>query len=204
MKAWVRRLRARGRGASGQSMVEFLIMLPIILIMMSGLIEFGFLLNYYLDIIDAARDGARFAANVDPLLPDDGIPNCVTSTYFYRLVPCVVNQALAPQVILDAARDDLVISSFSVAGGVVTQRFPDADGWSLHSNEASEFTSAEVQAMLDPAAPNTGVVLVEVFFNYDMILALPWITAFVPDPVVLHAYTIMPNTFVEPTRTPGP
>jgi hypothetical protein len=185
-------------------MVEFLIMLPVILIMMSGLIEFGFLLNYYLDLIDAARDGARFAANVDPLEPDDAIFNCVNTTYFYRLVPCVVNQALTPQITLDPARDDLVISAFSVAGGVVTQRFPDSNGWSLNGNEASEFTSAEVQAMLDPSAPNTGVVLVEIFYNYDMILALPWITAFVPNPVVLHAYTIMPNTYVEPTRTPGP
>jgi hypothetical protein len=65
------------------------------------------------------------------------------------------------------------------------------------------FTSADLQAMLDPSAPNTGVVLVEIFFNYDMILGLPWITAFIDNPVVLHAYTIMPNTFVEPTRTPG-
>jgi hypothetical protein len=202
MKAWVRKLWAR-RGARGQSMVEFLVMLPVLLIMMSGLIEFGFLLNYYLDLIDAARDGARFASNVDPLPPDDHILNCSNSTYFYRLVPCVVNQALQPQITLDAARDDLVISSFSVAGGVVTARFPDADGWSLNSNFASNFTSAEIQAMLDPSAPNTGVVLVEIFYNYDMILGLPWITAFISNPVVLHAYTIMPNTFVEPTRTPG-
>jgi hypothetical protein len=185
-------------------MVEFLIMLPILLIMMSGLIEFGFMLNYYLDLIDAARDGARFASNVDPLLPDDGINDCGNTTYFYRLVPCVVNQALNPQLALDPTRDDLVISSFSVAGGVVTARFPDSDGWSLTGNHVSRFTSAQVQAMLDPLAPNTGVVLVEIFWNYDMILALPWITAFVHDPVLLHAYTIMPNTYVEPTRTPGP
>ena len=202
-KAWVRKLWARRRGARGQSMVEFLVMLPVLLIMMSGLIEFGFLLNYYLDIIDGARDGARFAANVDPLEPDDFILDCSNSTYFYRLVPCVVTQALEPQITLDPARDDLVISAFSVGGGVVTARFPDADGWSLNSHYTSRFTSADLQAMLDPSAPNTGVVLVEIFFNYDMILGLPWITAFIDNPVVLHAYTIMPNTFVEPTRTPG-
>jgi Flp pilus assembly protein TadG len=43
------------RGREGQSLVEFTIMLPILLILMSGLIEFGFLLNSYLDVIDAAR-----------------------------------------------------------------------------------------------------------------------------------------------------
>jgi hypothetical protein len=190
--------------ASGQSMVEFLVILPILLIMISGLIEFGFLLNYYLDLIDGARDGARFGANVDPLLIDDGKLNCVNTTYFYRLVPCVVTQSLAPQIILDPGTDDVVISAFSVAGGLVTARFPDADGWSLTGFHVSEFTTAEINAMLDPAAPNTGIVLVEVFYDYNMVMALPWITAFVPNPVLLHAYTIMPNTHVEPTPTPSP
>ncbi len=184
-------------------MVEFLIMLPILLIMISGVVEFGFLLNNYLDLIDAARDGARFASNVDPLATDNG-GDCSTSTYFYTLVPCVVTLGLEPEITLDPARDDIVISAFSVASGVVTARFPDSDGWSLYGRHVSELTSAEVQGMLDPAAPNTGVVLVEIFWNYDMILALPWITAFVNDPVLLHAYTIMPNTYVEPTRTPSP
>jgi hypothetical protein len=196
-------------------MVEFLIMLPILLIMISGLIEFGFLLNYYLDLIDGARDGARLGANADPLMIDDYNPTCSTS-YFYRMVGCLVVENLEPQVTVDLDRDDIVISAFSVAGGVVTARFPDADGWPysvdqcalpeclVPSARPSGFSSADVQAMLDPAAPNTGVVLVEVFWNYDMILALPWITAFVEDPVLLHAYTMMPNTFVEPTRTPGP
>jgi len=196
-------MRQVGR-ASGQSMVEFLVILPILLIMISGLIEFGFMLNYYLDLIDGARDGARFAANVDPLLADDHINDCVNSTYFYRLVPCVVTQSLAPQIALDPASDDVVLSSFAVASGVVTARFPDADGWSLSGNHVSEFTTAEINAMLDPAAPNTGLVLVEVFYDYNMVMALPWITAFVPNPVVLHAYTIMPNTHVEPTPTPSP
>ena len=198
---WLKRQVGR---ASGQSMVEFLVVLPILLIMISGLIEFGFLLNYYLDLIDGARDGARFGANVDPLLIDDHVNDCVNTTWLYRLVPCVVMQSLAPQVVLDPTSDDIVISAFSVAGGLVTARFPDADGWSLSGNHVSEFTTAEIDALLDPAAPNTGVVMVEVFYDYSMVMALPWITAFVPNPVVLHAYTIMPNTYVEPTPPPSP
>ena len=37
-------------------------MLPILLMLLSGVIEFGFMLNYYLDVIDATRETARFAA----------------------------------------------------------------------------------------------------------------------------------------------
>jgi hypothetical protein len=57
---------------------------------------------------------------------------------------------------------------------------------------------------LNISAPTTGLVLVEIYYEYHQILGLPWIRAFVPDPVVLHAYSIMPNTAVEPTPTPVP
>jgi hypothetical protein len=46
------------------------------------------------------------------------------------------------------------------------------------------------------------LVLIEIFYDYNMVLGLPWITAFVPDPIGLYAYSIMPNPNVEPTPTP--
>jgi hypothetical protein len=105
--------------------------------------------------------------------------------------------------------NDIVISAFGIrnnAGSpVVDRRFPAGygeNGISLCNNRVSEFTSAEIQARLDPVAPTSGLVMVEIFYDYHMVLALPWITAFVPNPIPLHAYTIMPNANVEPTATP--
>jgi len=109
------------------------------------------------------------------------------------------------QITLDDTSDDIVISSFSVSGGAITARFPAAlgeDGLSLYNQRTSAFTTAEVQALLDPGAPNTGIVMVEMYYDYHMILGLPWITAFLPDPITLYAYTMMPNPNVEPTPTP--
>ena len=60
-------LRQRKRG---QGLVEFTIMFPVLLVMLSGLMEFGFLLNEYLDILDAAREAARFASDNDPFNED--------------------------------------------------------------------------------------------------------------------------------------
>ncbi|MFN2305316.1 MAG: TadE family protein [Anaerolineales bacterium] len=40
----------------GQSMVELALFFPVLLILLSGLIEFGFLLNEYLTLMDAARN----------------------------------------------------------------------------------------------------------------------------------------------------
>src|SRR5574341_717189 len=56
------------RKSRGQSLVELALLLPVLAIMLSGLIEFGFALNQFLNILDAAREGARFGADGDPTL----------------------------------------------------------------------------------------------------------------------------------------
>jgi hypothetical protein len=53
-------------------------------------------------------------------------------------------------------------------------------------------------------APSTGLVIVELTYTYDQKLKLPWITAFISDPVVLHNYALMPLVSAEPTPTPVP
>jgi Flp pilus assembly protein TadG len=198
------------RKSFGQSIVEFAVLLPLLIMMLSGLIEFGFMLNYYLDLIDAAREAARFAASDDPLHND------ATGVYqdpnpgFYLRAQTVTLQSLTigsgGQITLNPATDDVVISAFSVLAGTVDKRFPIATGQvSLYSNKTSELdTAADINPALDVNAPNTGMVAVEIFYDYHMILGLPWIRAFVPDPVTLYAYSIMPNVNVEPTPTPLP
>lgn len=192
----------------GQSLVEFTVLLPLLIMMISGLIEFGFMLNYYLDMIDAAREAARFAADDDPIrLPDGSYidPNPGFYTRAQTVTLDSINIGSGGQITLNPSTDDVVISCFSVLNGNVNRRFPAGsgeNGLALYGNHISDFTSAEIDTMLDPAAPNAGLVMVEIFYDYNQILALPWITAFVPDPVTLHAYSIMPNANVEPTPTP--
>jgi hypothetical protein len=219
---WFRRGRVKSRG---QSLVEFTVLLPVLLIMISGLIEFGIMLNYYLDVIDAAREAARYASDADPIRdPNDGSyldPNPA----FYTDVQTLAMESLRaasdnridwPQLqamyggtFCNHVPGDIVISAFGIrnnAGSpVVDRRFPNGfgdNGLSMCNHYTSKITSAQVQARLQAAAPTSGLVLVEVFFDYDQVLALPWITAFVPNPIRLHAYTIMPNSSVEPTPTP--
>lgn len=198
---WLRSYTTRKK-TRGQSLVEFMVLLPILVMMLSGLIEFGFMLNFYLDLIDGAREIARYGANLDPLLADDWVLTCSGTTYFYRILPCMADQVFSEQVVLNPATDDLVISAIAAAGGAVTLRLPDADGWSYKGNHVSKFTTADINGMLNAAAPATGMVLVEVYYDYHMVLGLPWITMFVPDTITLHAYSIMPNAYVEPTPTP--
>jgi len=221
------RLRARltqnGRKSLGQSFVEFAILLPILLIMLSGLIEFGFLLNKYLDLIDATREVARFAADEDPVHDAAGNFNTDPTTPpmsdVYSRVWTNTDAALnrGGQLALDPATDDVIVSVFVVDGGTVKSRYPTAigtnggeNGWQRWGNHTSAFTTADIQNDVTAsvtknggvAPPNAGLVVVEIYYDYHMIMALPWISAFVPNPVTLHTYAIMPNSAVEPTPTP--
>jgi Flp pilus assembly protein TadG len=46
----------------GQTMTEFAIVLPILVVLLFGIIQFGIAFNNYVTITDAARAGARMAA----------------------------------------------------------------------------------------------------------------------------------------------
>lgn len=57
----LRRPPSARRGESGQAMVEFMMVLPILLLLLIGIIQFGLLFYNYIDLTSATRDGARKA-----------------------------------------------------------------------------------------------------------------------------------------------
>jgi Flp pilus assembly protein TadG len=52
----------RFRRDDGQAMVEFAIVLPLLLLLVTGIIQFGLLFNKYITLTDAARNGAQTLA----------------------------------------------------------------------------------------------------------------------------------------------
>jgi Flp pilus assembly protein TadG len=50
------------RNEKGQTMVEFTIVLPILLLLLLGILQFGVVFNNYITLTDAVRAGARQAA----------------------------------------------------------------------------------------------------------------------------------------------
>ena len=65
-------------------------------------------------------------------------------------------------------------------------------------------SSSEFPTDVAPSAVNSnrGFIAVEAFFCHDQVLGLPVLTNFVPDPLMIHAYTIMPLPAAAPTATP--
>lgn len=183
----------------GQSFLELALVVVFLMIFVSGIVEFGFLLNHYLNMVDASREAVRYSANFDPFLPgcvDRTSPSCLDQNFFVETLN-LTEEVLAP-VTLDAAKgDDVVISFFSVGNGTYI-RYPSDEGWSANHVQVSKISNAEIQSRLDSSAPPTGVLLIEIFYNYPQILKLPIFTMFLDDPMPVYVYSIMPLTAAEP------
>jgi len=200
----------------GQSIVEFTLLLPLLLMLLSSLIEFGFMLNEYLDLIDTTRETARYLADQDPFGNDverrDG---------FYTSGSNEMAKTLerAGWIHLDSSVDDLVVSIFSVTGNTSAARYPEQwspdnrpdcggapnggpMGWRLYCNKTSKFTEQDVldrfKTGTSQTPPDNGIVLVEIYYAYHMRLGLPWLTGIIGDTIDLHAYSFAPNPFAEP------
>ena len=218
------------RKINGQSLVELSLILLLLLVMLTGAVEFGTLLNQYTTVVDAARAGARFASNDEPFVrvvsASCPVPFCVSMNFFHNVdiiiegaelgrdpAPPAIDRdkgALSPIRLQPEEGDDVVVSVFSIHNGTVT-RFPASEnGWSYYrslglgySGQNSEFSSGEMEARLNGLAPDTGMVLVEIFYHYHQILGF-WRMLGIPDPIMVHTYAIMPVSAAEPTPIPIP
>jgi Flp pilus assembly protein TadG len=73
-KAGSSRRRRRGRG---QALTEFALVIPVFLLVLSGILDFGFMLYSRMTVINAAREGARAAVDATA---EGQIPTAATST----------------------------------------------------------------------------------------------------------------------------
>jgi hypothetical protein len=176
----------------------------------AGVIEFGFILNFYLSLLDATRDAARLYSGADPFLANGTSDN----QDFYLQTAYMVQRVLDPviddptyrgrRILLDPAHDDVIVTVYGAKGNTVTlwrdagpyHLFPTAG--SASGNYPSIFTAQNILNTRVTNAPNAGVLLVEIHYNYHHVLNLPWMTAWLPNPLHLQAYTIMPIRAGEP------
>jgi hypothetical protein len=200
----------------GQSFIELALVFMILMLLFAGVVELGMLINVYLDIIDAGREAAR-AANMADFYKADGVtigndvydyaaqvawntmnPRCQGTLSEKPAVPA----PCAMRIPFDITTDDIVISVVSYDGSSVL-RFP-TGGWSRFGNHASTVSDGWIMSHLDPTALDTGMVLVEVFYDYHQLLGMPFFADVLPDPIPVHTYSIMPYPLADPTPTPIP
>lgn len=68
-------LLRRGRASRGQSLVEFVLIFPILIILVFGVIDFSMGIRSYVSLTNATREGARYGAVGNPL--GSSITTCV-------------------------------------------------------------------------------------------------------------------------------
>ena len=188
--------------SKAQSLVEFAITLPILLLLLSGVVEFGFALNYYLSLLDATREAARYYSNADPFNADssDNMDFYANTAALARanLDPYLANPSYqGRRIFLDPSADDVIVTVYAKSETEVLS-YPTSGVYHMYNNSTSMFTSELIQSRFENGSPNAGILLVEVDYNYHQVMKLPWLAPFVPDPILLKAYTIMPLASAEP------
>jgi hypothetical protein len=138
--------------------------------------------------------------------------------YYYDTACFFTDPELNPFLEFNAAKyDDIVITIFTVANNHVSTRHPAAGYWSLYNDNWQKdcqgnvvsstpfFTNAVLESDFMPNAPtDRGIVIVEAYVCYDMIMNLPFISNFIPSPFRIHTYTVMPAPEAIPTPTAIP
>ena len=250
----------------GQSFAELAIFLPILILMFGGMVEVTLTFNDYLQMLDAARYGARSISDSNPYPADfpvasgtfdpnqpsayDALTGATTLNPF-RIAALNADFNLNPLITLKTSlkgdgtsnrndcttsntnttgsntyRDDVVVSIFatnviSSTGTIEVKRYKGNavdgspltghlvedttdSGWSYKNQMCSGIKTSTLSAKLLTTAPNTGFLIVEIFYNRQQILNLPGFGSVIPNPIPLHAYAIFPLVSVEPTSTPTP
>lgn len=71
-------MRRRPRNEDGQAVVEFALVMPLLLLLLLGIIQFGSIFRDYIALTDATRVGARQASVARSIQPDTArIPNVI-------------------------------------------------------------------------------------------------------------------------------
>jgi hypothetical protein len=75
--------RRTGDRRSGQGLLEFALAIPIFLLLVLGIIEFGRMFLMYTSLFAAAREGARYGAAVDTLCDATGLQDAARRVGFF-------------------------------------------------------------------------------------------------------------------------
>lgn len=206
----------RRGGLTAQSLVEFAITLPILILLLTGMVEFGFMLNTYLSVQDAVRSTARRFSTINPYLSNGDIdPGFYSNAAEYAI------DLLAPagdpdsrQIVLKPGFDNILVSLIGVevdettdpATIVAIDRFSMGGDYYKYlsaTNPPSAYTDAAIANLMtrDGYVPSdAGFVIIEIYYGYEGTLNLPWTTPFFSkgNPSIMYVSAVMPTIYAKP------
>ena len=84
------------KNEQGAAAVEFAFVLPILLLLVFGIIEFGLVFNRYISVTHAAREGVRVYALTDDVLTGETAGEAASPDLVTDPIDCVAVPAVAP------------------------------------------------------------------------------------------------------------
>ncbi|NPV55225.1 MAG: pilus assembly protein [Anaerolineae bacterium] len=150
--------------------------------------------------------------------PPTGSPNCTDTDW------C---NGLNPYMVFDPETDDIVISVYTVMDHSVQDPvWPQPDGYWAYSDHDADlahnsnfkrncagepvrtqpyYTKDRIDLDMSlNSTNNKGFVAVEFYYCYSQVLGIPIMSDFLPNPIQIHAYTLMPLPAAQPSATPKP
>jgi hypothetical protein len=181
------------RRARGQSLLEFALALPVLLILFLGLIEVALAMRAQLVLTNANREAARFASY--GAFTDEQVVER-TLIAFSDQLPVELN---GPD-----ANTGIIITRFHIpsGGGQPEYEEPYITGTLTYANDAgtvftetSEIEPAsyalELKQQNEDFFTANDVVLVETYYFHRQVLHAPLVEWFIPEPIVLYRRTAM-------------
>ena len=214
----------------GQSFIELTGVFVVLMIIFTGVVELGFFLNVYLDVIDAGREAARNANTYDLYKIESDGSKTLSNLVFDEAAKIAWNtlnpacQGLLKDKLVEPipppcnkripfdptnGYDDIVVTVISYDGTV--KRLPGPavtppggpEYWNRFDNQGIGISDL-ASLGLNPSALSTGMIMVEIYYQHYQMLGLPILSDFVPNPIRMRTYSIMPYPSADPTPTPLP
>ena len=196
----------------GQSVLEFAVILPVLLILLIGVAEMGFALRNYLVVVNASREGGRFAARgrysdedvIDRVVVAGGVIRAgtpITNVPFLRTEDVHGAEPNAGIIVTHVVMSSTgTIDSTSVTFSGVRRDEPGGcrlvepdDGVSKDQiGDRHRSATEDIKAMREAEGYEpmiNHIVVVEVFYLHHPLLNSPFVP--LPDPLEMYARTEM-------------
>jgi hypothetical protein len=192
----------------GQSLVEMAIIMPILLIMFLGVLEVGFAIRSYMIILDASREGARYASKTYSM----DLRNAETAKFSYTNI--ISHTSLNLDRLPDDEITDIIITNIQIFGeetitksgrytvtNPINMTWYGTDNWRNSQLELEEITNELVSEnrALNEVIRETGgsqeyqreqgCIIVEIIVKHHQLIKFPAFTW--ADPTPFHVFTMM-------------
>jgi len=179
--------------ARGQSLLEFALALPALLILFLGLIELAMAMRAQLVLTNANREAARFASH-----------GAFTDEQVVERTLLAFAEQLPVELSGPDANTGIIITRFHIPSGDGQPEYdgPYITGTLTYTNDAGdvfdtpsqiepESYALQLKTQNEDFFTTNDVVLVETYYHHRQLLHAPLVEWFIPEPIVLYRRTAM-------------